>query len=298
VIAPPLTFSENIPEGYPIIDDEPEFQPGRHLQLERPAHTLDLESFGYQRSELNDVPSGLALAGPFRLLSDEGVQAVRQVATQFRHKSLRLEGNSKAAYLKPRGVWYSSKFVRDLCSAAELREFVSELAGTPVAVHGMPTVAAALIYAPPEVEKTNQGWHLDTVNFSSVIALTEPAKLEGGRFQYFLGTRSEVAARLKIQDHELQTSVGRLTELPPERVVTVEYPAAGHALFMQGNLVLHRGEPLRAPAERIVFVPAFVPLDMRYPDITHWSEIQRWNSPALVEEYKRHRAWRERYQVD
>jgi hypothetical protein len=297
VIAPPLEDFAGVPGDYPPLENEPKFQAEVHLQLEPPSQTLTLESFGYHPGELGDVPSTLAVAGPFRLLSDEGVQALRFIAAQFKNLSLRLEGDSKAAYLKPRGIWYSSQFVRELCTSPLIRAFFSDLAGTPLAAHGMPTVAAAMIYAPPEIEKTNQGWHLDTVNFATVIALTEPDELDGGCFQYFRGTRAEVAAQLNIEEHELRTSVGRLTDLEPARVVTVKYPAAGYALFMQGNLVLHRGEPLRAPAERVVFVPAFVPLDMRYPDVTHWSEIQRWNSPALNEEYKRHRAWRERYQA-
>jgi hypothetical protein len=61
---------------------------------------------------------------------------------------------------------------------------------------------------------------------------------------------------------------------------------------MQGNMVLHRGEPLRRPAARSVFVPGFMALDLDYPDVTNWREVRNWNSPSVQTEYLRHKAWR------
>ena len=44
----------------------------------------------------------------------------------------------------------------------------------------MPTLAASFIYAPPEVEKTNQGWYLDSLGFGLVIMVSDPTVLDGG----------------------------------------------------------------------------------------------------------------------
>ena len=298
IVASSLEFSSILSGDYPVIYNEPVFCANVHLALEQPESTLSLAHFGYSQSEIKEAPSQLAVSGPFRILSDEGVQAMRLVAAEFKRLTPRTESNPKAAYVKPRGLFYSSRFVRDLCTSVELGAFLSELSGTPLGAHNMPTLAAGMIYSPRTVEKTNQGWHLDTVNFASVVALHDSGELKGGRFQYFKGTRDEVAAHLGIEAHALRTSVGHLTGLPPGRVMSVDYPSAGFALFMQGNMVLHRGEPLQELGERVMFVPAFMSLDMRYPDHTHWPEIQRWNSPALENEYERHRAWRKHNEVD
>ena len=74
--------------------------------------------------------------------------------------------------------------------------------------------------------------------------------------------------------------------------MTIKYPRAGCSVLVQGNLVLHRGEPLRAAAERIVFATAFIAEDVDYPDVNHWREIATWNSPTMKSEYARHKGWR------
>ena len=220
------------------------------------------------------------MGGPFRLLSHTGVEAMRFIARSFKQLGPRTEGDPKAAYLKPRGLLYSSRFVRDLCTAPVLNAFLSEIAATPLALHGMPTAAAAVIYAPPEIEKTNQGWHLDTVGFACVIALNDPHELEGGSFQFFKGTRQSVAEWLGVETQDLRKSVGHLTSLPTEQVVTARFPAAGYAMLMQGQMVLHRGEPLRSPGERMMLVSSFMSLDPRFPDATHWPENPTLELPS------------------
>ena len=48
----------------------------------------------------------------------------------------------------------------------------------------------------------------------------------------------------------------------------------------------------------MIFVPGYVVADPEVPDVTHWSEIQRFNSPALVAEYARYKAWRAQSKLD
>lgn len=293
----PPPFPADLARSYPPIKDEPEFRADKHLALEAGGQRVNLDSLHYDPDEIQGLPSTLAVGGPFRLLSHTGVEAMRFIARSFKQLGPRTEGDPKAAYLKPRGLLYSSRFVRDLCTAPVLNAFLSEIAATPLALHGMPTAAAAVIYAPPEIEKTNQGWHLDTVGFACVIALNDPHELEGGSFQFFKGTRQSVAEWLGVETQDLRKSVGHLTSLPTEQVVTARFPAAGYAMLMQGQMVLHRGEPLRSPGERMMLVSSFMSLDPRFPDATHWPEIRRWNSPALEEEYRRHTEWRKQSHI-
>ena len=57
----------------------------------------------------------------------------------------------------------------------------------------------------------------------------EVSAVDGGEFQYFLGTRDEMA--------ELHTA-GK--SIPPERVVAPPIPGAGYAVLIQGNYVVHQ----------------------------------------------------------
>ena len=159
----------------------------------------------------------------------------------------------------------------------------------------MPTLGASFIFAPPQVEKTNQGWHLDSVGFALVIMASDPASLSGGGFQYFRGPGQEAARLLAAGDPAaLRNSVGKLGALPATRTETLHYPAAGYGCFMQGSHVLHRGQPLTAPGARSVFVASFIACDPRVHDATNWATVKGFNSPAVPREYVRHKAWRAR----
>jgi hypothetical protein len=292
MIAAGINFPNRIPESYPRLVREPAFDPSKHLALERPDRLITLEEFGYDEATRARCPSQIAITSAFRILTDEGVAALREVGEQFRRQEQKTEGNPRAAYVKPRGSAYSSKFARDLSRSPDLLAFVSEIAGAPLAPHTMPTLGASFVYAPPQAEKTNQGWHMDSLGFDCVIMVSGPDDGNGGGFQYFQGTLQEVARICGVAEHEIRTSVGKLGNLPADRIHTMTYRKAGYGAFMQGNMVLHRGEPLRRPAARSVFVPGFIALALDYPDVTNWREVRNWNSPSVKAEYLRHKAWR------
>ena len=299
MIANGILFPERIPACYTPLDREPEFDSERHLALEPPEMVYRLRDFGYSARECSTHASDVAMTTSFRVLSEQGVAALREVGEAFKRKRPPTEGDPDAAYIKPRGAAFSSKFIRDFCACPRLSQFLSEIAGTPLISHTLPTLAASFIYAPPEVEKTNQGWHLDSLGFGLVIMVSDPTVLDGGAFEYFRGTVDEAAVLAGMDDpSRLRTTVGAFPDFPSERIERVTCAEAGFGMFMQGNLVLHRGEPLRKPAERCVFVPGFIARDLRFPDATHWPEIRRWNSPTIRQEFARHKAWRARYKLD
>jgi len=298
MIAAPIGFPNRVPDSYPRLAGEPRFDAARHLALEPPVSVMTLADFGYDAEARARCPSQIAITSAFRILSDEGLAALRAVGEEFRRLEAGTEGNPEAAYVKPRGSAYSSRFARDLSHCPELLDFVSQIAGTPLAPHSMPTLGSSFVYAPPQVEKTNQGWHMDSLGFDCVILVSDPDETNGGGFQYFQGTLQEVARICGVAEHEIRTSVGKLGNLPADRIHTMTYRRAGYGAFMQGNMVLHRGEPLRRPAPRSVFVPGFIALDLDYPDVTNWREVRKWNSPSVTNEYLRHQAWRARSFLD
>jgi hypothetical protein len=292
MIANGIGFPNRIPEGYTRLANEPAFVPARHLALEKPDRIITLEEFGYDAESRARCPSQVAITSAFRILTDEGVAALREVGELFKRQEQKTEGNPQAAYVKPRGSAYSSVFARDLSQSPDLAAFASEIAGTPLAPHTLPTLGASFVYAPPQAEKTNQGWHMDSLGFDCVIMVSDPDDSNGGGFQYFQGTLQEVARICGVAEQEIRTSVGKLGNLPQDRIHTMTYRKAGYGAFMQGNMVLHRGEPLRRPMARSVFVPGFIALDLDYPDVTNWREVRNWNSPSVKAEYLRHKAWR------
>ena len=287
-----LSFPAFAPTTYSVLDDEPEFDAERHLALEMPEDIITLETLGYDKSVREQSPSQFAVTGAFSVLSPAGVEAAKRVSVALKEELL-TENDPEAAYIKSRGSAYRSRFFRSLWHCPRLLEFFSDMTGTTLVAHPLSSVGVVVIYAPRDPGKTNQGWHLDSLGgLTNLVTLNEPDTLQGGGFQYFHGTREEVEVVMGTSAESLRKSVGQRTELPAENIVTVNYPRAGHGVLVQGNLVLHRGEPLRAAGERMVFGTAFIAEDVDYPDVNHWREISTWNSPTMKSEYARHKAWR------
>jgi len=284
MLATPLPFPKALPPTYETIADEPTFDPDRHLALEPPRQIWRLWELGYSAAQIHDCASDVAVAGPFRILSQEGVDAARSVALTLR--AFCLMGDRTAKYL-PGGV-YRSKFLRDLCCCPRITRFLSDIAGCELLPHSMPSQQIYVNYAPDDPSKAVDTWHLDSIGFDYVLLLSDPRSFSGGRFQFFRGTMQEAASLL-------ETDVDRLTEatsrdLPADRVVSPEFPAEGYALFQQGNLVMHRATRLAQRAERITMVPGLVARDARWPDPTK-DGVAGWGEPGILAEFARHKAW-------
>ena len=78
-----LTFPAGRPDPYKLLVDEPSFDPSKHLALESPADTFRLGELGYKKSELEGFASDFAYSSAFRILSSEGVEAMRHVCDQI-----------------------------------------------------------------------------------------------------------------------------------------------------------------------------------------------------------------------
>ena len=87
------------------------------------------------------------------------------------------------------------------------------------------------------------------------MAASDWTQLDGGRFEFFTGTKNE-AADIKASRRQL----------PSERVVSAQYPGAGWAVVQQGNMVVHRAAPLRTLAERTSFLVSYVATNLDLPE--------------------------------
>ena len=283
-----LPFPAGRPSDYLPLADEPTFDPAQHLALEMPTETTDLVDLGYQEADLEQCASTFAVSNAFRILSKEGVAAMRQVCNQIYHNRNASEGtgaNRLGSYA--RGAGYRSQFIRDFCDSADLAAQLSAIAGIPLGRHSVPAVACGINYAPEDISRAVDTWHVDSVAFDIVMMITDPTMLKGGEFQYFHGTKQEGQALLGIAGEE-----GVDTALPGERVVTIPFPEAGFGFMQQGTMIFHRACRLLERADRITMIPSFEVLPANAPDNTNTLNMADWDDPGICPELARHEIWR------
>jgi hypothetical protein len=284
-------FPATRPVGYEALEDEPVYDPSVHLRLEPPERVWTLAELGYSDGEIEGCASKVAITSAFRLLSDEGARAVLELARRLEAKRTRGSGERTAAYLA--GGVYRSSFLHDLCNCPVVARFLGELAGAPLLPHTMPSQQLYINYAPEDLAKAVDTWHFDGIGFDYVLMASDPSALEGGEFQFFRGTRQEAAACLGLGAID-DILAGSRRELPADRVVTVSFPAAGFAVFQQGNMVVHRAARLHRRAERITLIPGYVSHDVSRPDPTQTARMLDYGEPGILTEVARHAASRAR----
>ena len=281
----PPPFPSDKPDAYLRLEDEPRFDAGRHLALEKPAHSVSLAELGYDDDVVAQCPSPVGVTAPFRIFSGEGLAVMSELAARMKSNRNEASGTGKdrlGSYI--RGAGYRSRFVRDFCECAELAAFLSEVAGVAVASHSVPAVACGINYAPEDITRAVDTWHVDSVSYDIVILLTDPQTFRGGEFQYFRGTKAEGEKILGAGGE-----AGTQNDLPEERVVTVKFPAAGYGFLQQGNRVFHRARRLLERAERVTMIPSFVALGGA--DGTNVAAMSKWGDPGILAELARHEAW-------
>ncbi|MEP3889485.1 MAG: hypothetical protein ABJN69_03400 [Hellea sp.] len=283
-----LPFPTQRPPSYIKLESEPVFDARKHLSLGRPERVISLAQLGYTDSEIEDCPTGFGVSTAFKILSDEGVAVMHEICNAMydnRNVSVGTGVNRLGSYV--RGAGYRSQFIKDFCDSPELAEHLSSMAKVPLARHSVPAVACGVNYAPKDIRKAVDSWHVDSVAFDIVMMITDPTLLDGGEFQFFHGTKMEGQRLLGIEGEE-----GIDTELPLERVITVPFPAAGYGFMQQGNMIFHRACRLNKKAERITMIPSFVVTPSTAQDATNSVNMSGWDDPGLPAELTRHEAWR------
>jgi hypothetical protein len=256
------------PPGYAPLDNDVPWDPG-YLELVPPEQVLMLDELGSDAAGPTAL-SPVAITSPFRFLSDEGIRVMHAVCSELERFA---GGNNRIAKCARGGV-YRSAFLRGLSEDPVLLDFLRGLAQAPVEPHPVGHHAMHVNYAPDEVGKNVDQWHCDAVSFDYVLMVSDPRELKGGRFEYFLGPVEEGRDLLLAG-----------AGLPPQRVVSVEFPGPGWAVFQQGHRVLHRATRLEEPAERITAVASFYTPDPVISDPTEIGTLRGADGSdiALVE---------------
>jgi hypothetical protein len=266
------------------LGDEPTFDPAIHLQLEFPERILTLDEFGYSDDEIAGTATRVAATSAFRVLSDEGAAVMLDLAR-------RLESFAQANARIQRSVrsgCHRSRWLRDLCVSPEVTEHLCSIYTVDVAPHPITSQLGHLNFAPSEVGAPVDKWHHDTLALDYVMMVADPKVLDGGDFEYFVGTKAEVAA-----------FADRGERPPADRCVSVEWPGPGFAVALHGNMVVHRGGPLHQLGERISMVNGYIATDVRVDDQTRNVDLFHVDEPVtLAREWARYAAWRSRCRLD
>ena len=81
------------PDHFEWLENEPEFNPSKHLQLEKPDKTWNLTDFGYTEAESNAHHFNFAMCAPFRMLSAEGVATINNSIKQLQNTKIALNAS-------------------------------------------------------------------------------------------------------------------------------------------------------------------------------------------------------------
>ena len=274
----PINFPNTLPDGYHYIDNEPTYDSNIHLALEFPKDSHNLHDLGYSQEEIDKCPTDYGVSGVTRLLSDEGVRVLMKTAQSLRKYSS--SGGERIQHLL-RGCVYRSKFLRDLCLCPKVSEFLSQIYGIPVAPHSIPLHLGHFNFAPDDLTRAVDKWHIDTIGFDYVMMVSDPNQQVGGRFQYFLGTKKEIQ---EIKDNN--------QSIPEDRIISPEFPGPGYIIVMQGNMVVHRGAKLEQPFDRVTMVNGYVPLNLASVDPSRFFDLKTVDPHQLLfPEWARHKAW-------
>ncbi len=264
------------PARYQWLKSEPEFDPGKHLALETPEKIWTLKEFGYTSDEINQHPFPIAITTAFRMLSHEGLEAMREVTQQL----IDFSSTSDRIGNFVRGGVYRSKFLRDFCNSPEITSFIEELVGTGVIPHTMPLYQGHINLLPKETNRDVDRWHLDTVCLDYVLLLTDPKEFEGGHFQFYPCHKDEAISSLN--------GTGKKSIQP----ISMQIPDAGYAILQQGNMVVHRALQVTKGDERTTLVHSFLPENLSAKDISQLSDCSPIDPhEILFTEWARHKAF-------
>jgi len=280
-----VPFPATQPPGYEWFDDEPVFDPERHLALEEPDEILTLADLGYTSDEIAGTATPVAATSPFRVLSDEGADVM--IATARRLRPFCKPAGERIERVV-RGGCYRSRWLRDLCTSTELTQHMADIYGTSIAPHPMVGHLGHMNFEPSRIDTAVDKWHHDTIPLDFVMMVTDPVSTPGGRFEYFLGTKAEAAAMRQ-----------RGEVPPPERVVAPDFAGPGSVIALHGDMVVHRGGPLTDLAERMTMVNAYVATDPALRAQSRNADLIGVDDPeALFTEWAKSAAWRSRSRLD
>lgn len=272
---------------------EPKFDPKIHLDLEMPNFVRLLSTFEKAKftpdkatRKITQNGTDFAYTSPFSLLSEEGIKALLDIFKQQDHRAgdpSAARGNKKTI----RGLYYSSKFIRDLQNCSQLREFLRKICGEDLVPH--PSYSNS-----PQVNVSFEGgtkgpvdhWHWDSVAYTGVVLLSDMTEMKGGN--------------LEVAMCEKHKALEMLSQgiLPPTE--TIEYGKAGKMILAQGSEILHHVTPVQSNHVRISMIFGYAPSNPFQPQKTILDTMRKLDTKHKLGDYEyfREKCWQIRNCLD
>ncbi|MFJ4682331.1 hypothetical protein [Streptomyces sp. NPDC088789] len=225
----------------------------QNLSGRRPT-TTRLADFGYRDHELPGrpgLPDDLAMAGPVRLLTDDGARALRDICRALKPRAVR---DDHGVPHRLRDVESLSPFVHAMVRDAVFLDTVSRLVGVPLVPHPLRDAGVQTYYygppAPSEA-RTGAAWHLDGMNYVFTMTLSDRADHDGGAHLYFKGHPDDFDAH--------REDITRRGPAHP-RVHKAPFLHVGDTMFTRGSRVYHAVTPVTRGERVTLAVSLFCPL--------------------------------------
>ena len=90
-----MTFPQQTPQEYIMLQNEPAFDASKHLQLEKPQTITTLQDLHYPADICSKMPSQLGITSAFRIFSDEGLAVVYDLAKRMESNKNQSDGTGK-----------------------------------------------------------------------------------------------------------------------------------------------------------------------------------------------------------
>lgn len=263
----PLLLAGRPPAGLSPVAGDVRFSARRHLAPGRPRRRIRLDEIGYSRRQAEGFPGPVALAGPFRLLSEEGVRTAGRIIRRLARER-RLAPDLPSLI---RGGVYRSRFLDGLCASPEVTAHVSHMLHCAVAPHPLLLNRAHTNLAPDDAALGRDRWHAGSVPFVIMLAIAEPADDHADDFQVWRGRVADGLARL---------AAGK--PLTAGRRESTGLVRPGFAIAMQGPAILHWIRDISRVPGRITLVNCYVPADPAAVDRTELAGLQATDPDMLL----------------
>jgi hypothetical protein len=261
------------------------------------APQVTLGDMGYSDARIDravgETLSGAAIFGPFKLLSSEGTERVKQEAVELlsslRGETCPANADGPIVYSRVRSADARSGLFYSLARSAALMKIVSELCGVRVVPHPHAEARVQINHYAPGGGGAR--WHRDGMNVVLTILLTDMQGISGGRYVF-----NSSSGECRV-DRMPYPKAARMNEVP--------FLTAGEAIVTRGNRVDHCVTPT-TDGDRITVAFSYYVVGARRHDANRFSHsvpddgvaraaITWWHlrAPWRTDESLRNSAWSE-----
>ncbi|KXS20310.1 hypothetical protein M427DRAFT_52535 [Gonapodya prolifera JEL478] len=251
-------FPRSQPTKFPFRPDvDPcAFDPETHLDVVPPEFVVDLNFKRWKLDELPEDPKewpGLAYTAPFKLLSEAGVDAIREIVRRTREVAPHIVHYSDLIPESYRGLAYVSPFIREFNRHPAVLNVLSRFAVDQMVPDSLPLNYSHTNFGAIGPAKNVVGWHFDSVQYVTVTILSDSTGMQGGALRVISKPVEEATALVLAEKAGTRPPLGE-----EDGVLEVEYPGKGWCILMQGGLFWHQVTPvLSAPESRITCINSY-----------------------------------------